>query len=168
LNPANPAKTWRPHTVEPFRFAVDFLEGLPVETWRRPGGGGVFQILDGEDSTLFVHWGDSASLEAFRNSLTDLNTRATELTQSPAEVLGEPAHRVSATLEEGRTVAYRQRADGLVTHVGSPATRYRTEAISFARDGVPVLVGYRVTQPIVRDLEEVPRRFLASIRAAES
>ena len=163
----NPARRWRRHPIEPLRFSVDVLEDLPVEEWQRPSGGGAFQTLDGGESTLFVHWGESATLEAFRQSLTDLNTRAIDVTQSPEEVLGAAAVRVSATVERGANVAYRQDADRAVTHAETPAMRFRTEAISFVRDGVHVLVGYRVTPATLRGSGALLKRFLESIRPLE-
>jgi hypothetical protein len=156
--------TWRRHRIDHLGFSVDVLEGMPVETWERPTGGGAFQLLDAEDGTLFVNWGGWASLEAFRQSLTDLTTRAIDVVQSQEEVLGVAAIRVSATLERGATVAYRQDAEGGVTHAESPAERYRTEAISFARDDVHVLVGYRVTLASLREHAARLEHFLASIR----
>jgi hypothetical protein len=102
----NPPNTWVRHRLEYLGFSVDVLEGLPVETWQRPTGGGVFQILEGEDSSLFVNWGESASLEGFRQSLSDLNTRAVDVRQWPVEVLGARGQRLSATVEQGAIVAY--------------------------------------------------------------
>jgi len=160
---SNPARRFRLHPIEPLHFSVDVLEDLPVDTWQRPSGGGAFQALDGGESTLFVHWGESATLEAFRQSLTDLTTRAIDVTQSPEEVLGMAAVRVSATVERGASVAYRQDAEG-VTHAETPATRYRIEAISFVRDGVHVLVGFRVTLASLREHGARLEHFLASIR----
>jgi hypothetical protein len=161
---SNPARRWRHHPIQPLRFCVDVLEDLPVDTWQRASGGGAFQALDGGESTLFVHWGESATLEAFRRSMTDLTTRAIDVTQSPEEVLGMAAVRVAATVEHGASVAYRQDAEGGVTHAETPATRYRTEAISFVRYGVPVLVGFRVTLASLREHGARLDHFLASIR----
>jgi hypothetical protein len=160
----DPAGRWRRHAIEPLRLSVDLLEALPVEAWERPSGGGVFQTLDGGESTLFVHWGESATLASFRKSLTDLTTRAIDVVQSPEEVLGAAAIRVSATVERGASVAYRQDAEGGVTHAESPAELYRTEAISFARDDVHVLVGFRVTLASLREHAARLEHFLASIR----
>ena len=111
--------------------------------------------------------GESATLEAFRQSLTDLNTRAIDVTQSPEEVLGAAATRVSATVERGASIAYRQDDNGRMTHADAPATRYRTEAISFARDSVPVLAGYRVTPATLRGSGALLKRFIESIRPLE-
>jgi hypothetical protein len=163
----NPPNTWVRHRLEYLGFSVDVLEGLPVETWQRPTGGGVFQILEGEDSSLFVNWGESASLEGFRQSLSDLNTRAVDVRQWPVEVLGARGQRLSATVEQGAIVAYGRSPEGVVTHAESPAACFRTEAISFACAGVPVLVGYRVAQSTVREYEPLLKHFLASVRPLE-
>jgi len=80
------------------------------------------------------------------------------------EVLGAIGQRLAATVERGALVAYRRSPDGVVTDAESPATRHRTEVVSFARAGVPVLVGYRVPQATLREHEALLEHFLGSVR----
>jgi hypothetical protein len=80
------------------------------------------------------------------------------------EILGSTGQRVTATVERETVVAYEPGPDGVVTHAESPATRHRTEVVSFARAGVPVLVGYRVPQATLREHEALLQHFLGSVR----
>jgi hypothetical protein len=155
---------WRQYPIELLGFSVAFLEGLPVETWQDSTDGGAYQSLDSEDSTVFVHWGQTASLDAFRRSLSDLNTKASDVREWPVEVLDARGLRISATVEQGALVAYRRSPGGVVSHAESPAARYRTEVIAFARGGDPVLVGYRVAESIVPQHAPFLEHFLASVR----
>jgi hypothetical protein len=149
--------TWRRHRVEPLGLSVELIADLPAETWQSPTGGGVFQTLPDEAGTLFVHWGESASLEALRDSLGSA-------AESPAEALGAAALRIAATVESGGAVAYRRDETGALSHAETPAARIRTEALAFTRRGLPVLVGYRVAEPAPRRHRSALRRFLASLR----
>jgi len=149
--------SWRRHRVEPLGLSVELIADLSAESWQSPTGGGVFQTLPEEAGTLFVHWGESASLEALRDSLGGA-------TESPAEVLGAPALRIAATVESGGTVAYRRDETGILSHAQTPRERVRTEALAFSRRGLPVLVGYRVAEPALRRHWNALRHFLASLR----
>ncbi|MFL6260725.1 MAG: hypothetical protein ACJ76Y_13510 [Thermoanaerobaculia bacterium] len=155
---------WHRHRVEPLGLSVELLADLPAETWQSPTGGGVFQTLPEEAGTLFVHWGESASLETFRQSLGDLLTRTLDLAESPTEVLGAAALRIAATVESGGAVAYRRDEAGALSHTQAPKARIRTEVLTFTRQGLPVLVGYRVVEPALRRHRAALRHFLASLR----
>jgi hypothetical protein len=153
----SPSSKWRLHFVEPLGLSVELIAELPAETWQSPTGGGVFQTLPDEAGTLFVHWGESASLEALRDSLGGA-------AESPAEALGAAALRIAATVESGGTVVYRRDETGALFHTQAPRARIRTEALAFTRRGLPVLVGYRVAEPAPRLHRSALRRFLASLR----
>ena len=160
----SPPSSWRRHDIEPLRISVELLAELPVEDWQRPDGGGAWQSIAGPDDILFVHWGESAAFEAFQRSLSDLLTRPLHVADRSTEVLGTPARRVSATVERGASIASTHDADGVLTHRETPVERHRIEAVSFVRDGVPVLVGCRLPEATWRQHEATVKRFLASIR----
>lgn len=164
----NSSLRWQRQRIDALRFSVDMLEGAPVETWRRPDGGGIFQTIAGTEGTLFVNWGEWASATAFRRSLSDMLTHATDISDSSIDVFGDRARRICAALEHEATVGSTLRSQGGVDHIETPAARYCTEVISFVRDGVPVLVGYRIAQSSRRAHDEVIGRFLTSIRPLDS
>ncbi len=160
----SPPSSWRRHDIEPLRISVELLAELPVEDWQRLNGGGVWQSIAEPDDILFVHWGESASFEAFQQSLSDLLTRPIHVADRSTKVLGTPARQVSATVERGASVAYARDAAGELTHRETPAARSRMEALSFVRDDVPVLVGCRLAEASWHRHERTVKRFLASIR----
>lgn len=158
-------QSWRRHPIEPLGFSVELLADLPVESWQSATGEGIYQNLAGTEGMLFVHWGETASYQAFRESLADFLTRIVDIAEAPAEVLGSPARLISATVERGATVAYRQDETGALSHTENPAVRTHTEVLSFTREGLPVQVGYRVGEPGLRRHKAVFRHFLASLRS---
>jgi hypothetical protein len=100
-------------------------------------------------ATFFVRYGAGQTLDRFVDGLGDLLTEARVVADEPAQVLGQPARRVTVSLaHKGRPIP------------GPRSTLpLRLVVNTLAVGGVPVLVGYRVPadaqDETVRALEAV-------------
>jgi hypothetical protein len=153
--------SWRRHAVPEIGLAVDFYNESTIESLPIEGGRTIYQRIAGGDGLLFLRYGTRETLENLIGSAADLITTVSLVNEKAVSYCGEKAKHVSLLVTRQSLREYRYESGNLVD-AERPQQRTIISVMGFRHNGIPILIGYRVSEPKLEAFRSHLDRFLQS------
>lgn len=153
---------WQPYRLEAAGLNINLYRAWPEALAKTETGGVLYQRILDSEGLLFARYGREETIEEFIATLDDLVTTVTILKDEKLVYLGQDARRVTLLTERQSLGIYKWQGEAL-NHSETPAERTIVSVVGFRRQGLPVLVGYRIPEEELSTHEEIGEKFLTGV-----